>query len=76
MSLSIIKRIEAIGWAVSVHRIPSSLLGTVGEFVELHAVNVTTAEVKITRCTDGNGPDETYRSACALAEMVGIRLEG
>ena len=37
---AIIKQIESLGYAVSVHRVPSSLLGTVGAFVELHAVKV------------------------------------
>ena len=36
---AIISQIESLGYAVSVHRIPSSLVGTVGAFVELHVVN-------------------------------------
>jgi len=34
----ILNHIESLGYAVSVHRIPSSLLGTVGAFTEMHAV--------------------------------------
>ena len=33
-------------------------------------------EQHIARCGDGSGEEEAYRTARALAEMVGIRLEG
>src|SRR5215216_5066388 len=34
----ILHDIESLGYFVSIHRIPSSLLGTVGAFTEMHAV--------------------------------------
>jgi hypothetical protein len=37
---AILKQIQSLGYAVSEHRIPSSLLGTVGACVDLHAVKV------------------------------------
>jgi hypothetical protein len=37
---SLLRQIESLGYTVSVHRIPSSLLGRVGAFVEMHAVNL------------------------------------
>ncbi len=39
-TLAILRQIAALGYTVSVHRIPSSLLGTVGAFVEMHAVDL------------------------------------
>jgi hypothetical protein len=49
-----IKQIEALGYAVSIHRIPSTLLGTVDAFVELHAVRVPEGKpVWMARNTDG-----------------------
>jgi hypothetical protein len=73
---AIIKQIESLGYAVSVHRIPSSLLGTVGAFVEMHAVKVSEGEpVWMSRNVDGDGEEETYAATCVLAEMAGIRLE-
>jgi hypothetical protein len=35
---SILRHVESLGYAVSVQRIPSSLLGMVGAFTETHAV--------------------------------------
>ena len=37
---TILRHIESLGYAVSVHRIPSSLLGTVGAFTEMRAVQL------------------------------------
>ena len=68
---AIIKQIESLGYVVSVHCIPSSLLGTVGAFVEMHAVKVPEGEpVWMVRNADGDGEIETYKAACALAEMA------
>ncbi len=73
---AIIKQIESLGYAVSIHRIPASLLGTVGAFVELHAVKVPEGEpVCVARNADGAGDDELYSATCALAKIVGIELD-
>jgi hypothetical protein len=67
---AILKQIESLGYAVSVHRIPSSLLGTVGAFVELHAVKVPEGTpVYMTRHADGAGDDEAYAATCELTSM-------
>jgi hypothetical protein len=39
-TLSILRMISSLGYTVSVHRIPSSLLGRMGAFVEMHAVDL------------------------------------
>jgi len=72
----ILQQIESLGYAVSVHLIPSSLLGTVGAFVEMHAVKLSNHDDQhLARSADGDSDDDAYRTAWILAEMVGIELE-
>ena len=53
-----------------------NIAGTVGAFIELHAVKAPEGEpVHNARNADGNGEEEIYAAACRLAEMVGIDLE-
>ena len=42
VTLSALRQIESLGYTVIVHQIPSSLLGRVGAFVEMHAVDLRT----------------------------------
>jgi hypothetical protein len=45
------------------------------EYVELHAVRLSGDEIPhVARC-EGEGDEELYQAACALAEIVGMRLE-
>jgi hypothetical protein len=74
LASTILRHIESLGHAVSVHRIPSSLLGTIGAFTEMHAVQL--AQPNNQHITKVDGHDEAaYRAACMLAESVGIELE-
>ena len=60
--------IAALGYAVSVHH--------VNGIVEMHAVKLADpSEQHIARVIDGDGPEEDYRCACELAQMVGVDLE-
>ena len=64
----ILQLIRDIGYAVSIHR--------VNGVVEMHAVKLADPSVQhISRVIDGDGPEEDYRCACELAQMVGIDLE-
>jgi hypothetical protein len=46
------------------------------EYVELHAVRLSSDEIPhVARC-EGDGDEATNKAACALAEMVGLRQEG
>ena len=66
-SHSVIRQIEALGYAVSVHEMPG--------YVEMHAVRLTSEGIShIARC-EGGGEEALYQCAVALAEMVGIRPE-
>ena len=67
-TLHVLKQIESLGYAVSVHR--------VNGVVEMHAVKLADpSEQQIARVIDGDGAQESYRYACELAEMVSIDLE-
>lgn len=68
MTAAIIKQIESLGYIVKVFRHNGT--------VEMHAVSLRESESQVSRCNDGDGPDEEYRAACLLAEAVGIDLEG
>ena len=64
----ILAQIRSPGYAVSVHRM--------GWYVEMHAVllaDPTPDNVHLARRLDGDD-EQAYRTACALAEMVGIDL--
>jgi hypothetical protein len=69
-----ISHIESLGYAVSVHRIPSSLLGTVAAFTEIHAVQLAEPNNQHIAKVDGHGEESDYRAACMLLESVGIDL--
>jgi len=67
----ILGQIRSLGYAVSIHR--------VNGVTEMHAVllkDPSPDNIHIARNLDGNGPDDEYNAACALAEMLGIDLEG
>ena len=65
---SIIRQIEGLGYAVSVHEM--------GAYVEMHAVRLRGEEIPhVARC-EGGDEEALYLCAGALAKMVGIRLEG
>ncbi len=67
---AILGHIRSLGYAVSVHR--------VNGVVEMHAVllaDPSPDNMHIARCLDGDGPEESYVTACALAEMVGVELD-
>src|SRR4051812_25790830 len=72
---SILHHIESLGYAVSVFHIPSSLLGTVAAFTEMHAVLLAEPNDQHIAKVDGHDEDGAYRAACMLAESVGIELE-
>src|SRR3954462_3794643 len=64
---AILRQIEDLGYAVSVHHMR--------EYVELHAVRLSGDEIPhVARC-EGDGEEELYQAASALAEMVGVRLD-
>jgi hypothetical protein len=66
---AIISQIESLGWIVKTFRVNGT--------VEMHAVKLDCSQdPQVTRCNDGDGPDETYRCACLLAEAIGVRLKG
>jgi hypothetical protein len=67
-SHAILRQVETSGYAVSVHEM--------GAYVEMHAVRLTGEDIPhVARC-EGGGEEALYVCACALAEMVGIELEG
>ena len=69
MMQHIIRQIEALGYIVKVFK--------VNDTVEMHAVRLRGVdEPQVSRCNDGDSPDNEYRAACLLAEAVGIDLEG
>jgi hypothetical protein len=76
-TLTLLRHISSLGYVVSVHRIPSSLLGRTGAFVEMHAVDPQTDPPvqQMARVGVAEGRDTDYRCACLLAEAVGIGLE-
>ncbi|HEV2296113.1 MAG TPA: hypothetical protein VGR35_19870 [Tepidisphaeraceae bacterium] len=64
----ILKRVTDLGYVVSISRVNGG--------VEMHAVNTADpSEQHIARVINGDGPEEDYRCACELAQMVGIDLE-
>lgn len=68
ISRGVIGAIEEAGHRVDVIRVP-------GVSIELRAVPFDPpAEVQVVRCLDGDGPEETYRAAVALAEKCGLTV--
>lgn len=76
VTLTILRHITAQGFIVSVHRIPSSLLGSPG-FVEMHAIEPSKDPPTqlIARVLHGEADDIDYCCACLLAELAGVELE-
>ena len=63
---AILAQIETAGYATSVHHMR--------QYVELHAVHRSGDGVPhVARC-EGDGEQETYLAARALAEMAGLRV--
>jgi hypothetical protein len=75
LTSALIKQIESLGYAVSVFRNPGSLLGSVGPFVEMHAVKLADPEQQHIARVEGDNDEDVYRAACLLAQMVEIELE-
>jgi hypothetical protein len=65
---AICRAIEISGYAVSVHHMR--------RYVELHAVHLSGDQIPHVARAEGDGDQETYLAAHALAEMVGITLSG
>jgi hypothetical protein len=63
----ILRRIEDLGYAVSVHAMPG--------YTELHAVSLSGEGVPHVARSEGDDDAALHNAACALAEMVGLRLE-
>ena len=75
VTLSMLRHIAGLGYVVSVHRNPGSLLGTVPAFVEFSAL-VPGGERFTVRVEAGEVDDVDYLAAVRLGEMVGIEWEG
>jgi hypothetical protein len=75
LTLTLLRHVTSLGYTLSVHRIPSSLLGRVGAFVEMHAVDprADPPVQQMARVAVDEGGDTDYRCARLLAESVGIR---
>ncbi|MDB5298068.1 MAG: hypothetical protein JWO31_4051 [Phycisphaerales bacterium] len=74
-ALALLRQIAALGYRVSCHRLDASLLRTFPARVEYHANDVATGEQHVAHAP-ADEPDAEYRAACALAQSVGIDLEG
>jgi hypothetical protein len=72
---ALLGHVRRLGYHVSVHLLPSSPLGTVPACVKLHAVVAGPGEQHVAKAA-ADEPDAEYRCACALAEMVGVHVEG
>jgi len=64
------------GYTVSVHRVPTSLLGGTSAFVEMHAIDLRSDPPGqyIVRIDAGEKGEIDYRCACELAMVAGIDL--
>jgi len=76
-TLTLLRHITAMGFTVSVFRLPRSLYGTSLAAVEMHAVDPSKEPPAqhVARVGEVEGGNLDYRCACLLAEMVGIDLE-
>lgn len=74
---AILQVITGAGFLVSVHRLPSSLLGTRPATVEMHAVIPGSDPLQACIVTvEASDPDADYKAACELAKLAGVRLQG
>jgi hypothetical protein len=73
-TLAVLHQITSMGYVVSVHRLPSSLLGSEDGSVEMHAVELGANPPNqfIARVRLSEPGDIEYRCAQILAEHVGI----
>ena len=73
---AILDHIRSLGYAVSIHRLPSSLRETVPASIEMHAIKLDgSTPPQVARCDGGNGPDKEYYCARLLCRAIGIDLE-
>ena len=72
---TLLAHVRAIGFWVTYHRLPPSLLGTVPACAETHALGAGGQQHVVKVVDDGTG-DEDHRCACAPAESAGMELEG
>jgi hypothetical protein len=80
MTAPVLAHIRSLGYHVSVHELPESLLRLIPACVELHAAKTVegqdaAAEIHVVKVV-GEGELAMYRAACELAAMVGVELEG
>jgi hypothetical protein len=68
MHAAILRHIESMGFATSVH--------CMGDYCEVHAVKLPEGEPLHIARVDGDSDEDVYRAACELAQMIGIDLEG
>jgi hypothetical protein len=64
---AILRHIEFLGYATSVHRM--------GEYCELHAVPIPAGEPVYLSRVDGDSDGGVYRAVCALARMCGVAVD-
>ena len=64
MHLTVLRQIESLGFATSVHRM--------GDYCELHAVTVPAGEPVYLVRVDGDSADDVFLAACELALMCGV----
>ena len=64
----ILRRLESLGYATSVHRM--------GDYCELHAVKLPEGEPLYLARADGETDIDVYLAACDLARMCGVELQG
>ncbi|MDB5295751.1 MAG: hypothetical protein JWO31_1734 [Phycisphaerales bacterium] len=72
---SLLAQVGRLGYRVSTHRLQSSLLRTIPARVEYHAFVVGTGEQHVAHAP-ADEPDAELRAAAAMAESVGIDVEG
>jgi hypothetical protein len=75
---ALLRQVTSLGYVVSVHRIPTSLLGSVPAFVEMHAIDLSIDPPAqyVARVFETEAGDIDYRCACLLAQQAGIVLDG
>ena len=68
IALTLLRHVTALGYTVSVFRIPSSVLGTRLGSVEMHALDLSqNPPIKhVARVSEGEAADLDYRCACLL----------
>jgi hypothetical protein len=72
---TVLAHLRSLGYWVSYHELPASLLGTVPACVECHAVDPD-GQQRVAKVVNEGSGDEGYQACCLLAEMAGVDLEG